>query len=167
MTRGIAIAAALALAGTAPCGAETSRSFEVAASVVAGCLIATDAGGRWGNADLGSVPGVAGTSVEAAVISTAGAGLSIECTPGVSASLAADNGDHAAGGERYLMRAGGTATIRYRLYANGGTAPWAASTLPLVFTAGPRVVPLRAVATLAGPAAAGTYTDTIHVTLGW
>jgi spore coat protein U-like protein len=82
-------------------------------------------------------------------------------------SMTADNGDHASGGERYLQATGGTATIRYRLYANGGSTPWAGTTLPLTFVTGAQTIPIRAVATLAGPTAAGTYTDTVRITLTW
>jgi spore coat protein U-like protein len=39
--------------------------------------------------------------------------------------------------------------------------------VPLAFANGVRTVPVRAVATLTGPTAAGTYTDTVRVTLTW
>lgn len=161
------LAGAAALLLVHPLAAETTRSFEVAARVVPGCVVATDAGGRWGTIDLGTTPGAAATSVEATLLSTAGSGLSIECTPGVTGSLSADTGDHPASGARRLQRTGSTDTIGYRLYADGGTTPWTTGTVPLAFTAGPRIVPILAVATLTGPTTAGRYTDTVRVTLSW
>jgi len=158
---------ALALCAAGPARAETVKPFEVTARIVSGCIVAQDAAGRWGTINLGSVSGVAGDSAQATLLSTAGAGLVIECTPGLSATLSADNGDHPSGGERFLQAAGGTGTIRYRLYANGGSTPWAGGTVPLTFATGAQVIPVRAVATLAGPTAAGIYTDTVRITLSW
>lgn len=156
-----------ALLAAGPLAAETTRTFEVAARIVPGCTVATDAGGRWGTVALGSTPGATAATVEATLLSTLASGLSIECTPSVTAALTADAGDHPSGGERYLARTGGGGTVRYRLYADGGTTPWTGAALPLAFAGGPRVVPVRAVATVAGPTAAGSYTDTVRVTLSW
>jgi len=158
---------ALAACATSPSAAETVKPFEVTARIVSGCVVVQDAAGRWGTINLGSTAGVAGTSAQATLLSTAGAGLVIECTPGLLATLSADNGDHPSNGERFLQAAGGAATIRYRLYANGGSTPWSGTAVPLAFVTGAQVIPVRAVATLAGPAAAGTYTDTVRVTLSW
>ncbi|WP_188658357.1 Csu type fimbrial protein [Sphingomonas metalli] len=150
----------------APVGAETTKSFQVSAQIVAGCIVVANGQGSWGAIDLGSVAGTAGASAQGSLISTAGAGVSIECTPGLSATLAIDTGDHPAGSQRRLGLMGGTATIPYQLYVDGAATAFAGST-PLSFTAGPRLVPIRAVATLAAPAAAGRYTDTVRVTLSW
>ena len=170
MTRAIPLAscAALAVAGVAgPAAAETVQSFQISARIVSGCIVAADAGGRWGAVNLGSVAGIAGTTASATLLSGAGAGISIECTPGLTASLIADGGDHPAGGERYLQRASGAGTIRYQLFADGAATPWTNGAVPLAFTGAARLVPIRAVATLAAPAAAGVYSDTVRVTLSW
>lgn len=147
-------------------GAETTKPFPVSAQVVAGCLVAADAAGRWGTIDLGTAPGVAGTGVQGALMSGAGAGIAIECTPGLAATLAADGGDHASGTARRLMLVGGDATIAYTLHADGAAAAWTGP-LPLTFAAGRRFVPVRAVALLASPVPAGAYADTVRVTLSW
>ena len=164
----IACCGVLTVAGLAcPVSAETVQSFQISARIVAGCVVAADAGGRWGAVDLGSVAGVAGTTASATLLSTAGAGISIECTPGLSAALTADGGDHPAGGARYLQRASGAGTIRYQLFADNAATPWTNGTVPLAFSGAARLVPIRAVATLAAPAAAGVYSDTVRVTLTW
>ncbi|WP_419807549.1 spore coat U domain-containing protein [Sphingomonas sp.] len=164
--REAALAAVLVLGAATPAAAETGKSIDVTAQIVAGCLVAADTGGRWGTIDLGTVAGVAGTGATATLISTAGAGIAVECTPGMSATLAADNGDHPAAGDRFLQRAGSAGTIRYQLFADGASIPWSVP-LPLAFVGGRRAIPIRAVATLSGPTAAGTYTDTVRVTLTW
>ncbi|MEH3035885.1 MAG: spore coat U domain-containing protein [Sphingomonas adhaesiva] len=152
----------------APAAAETAKPFEVSARILPGCLVATDAGGRWGTIDMGQVAGVPGSIGDATLVSTAGAGLSIECTPGLAVNVTADTGDHPASGERRLQRGGGTDTIPYRLFADGSATPWAGSALPLSFaTGGTRRLPVRARATLTTPARAGTYTDTVRITLTW
>ncbi len=153
------------IAATAPARAETAASFRVSASVSRGCRIVTDDANRLGSIDLGSVAGLRSRTVEGALISAAGAGVSVECTPGVSASLSADKGEHPSGGERQLKLTTGLALIPYRLFADGQAAPWT-DALPLP-SGGRRLIPVRAVATLAGPAVAGTYTDTVRVTLSW
>ncbi|MEH3047325.1 Csu type fimbrial protein [Sphingomonas adhaesiva] len=161
-------APALLLIAASPAAAETAKPFEVSARILPGCLVATDAGGRWGTIDLGRVAGVPGSIGDATLVSTAGAGLSIECTPGMTVNVTADTGDHAAAGERRLQRSGGTDTIAYRLFADGSSTPWAGAAVPLSFAAGgTRLLPVRARATLTAPVAAGTYTDTVRITLSW
>lgn len=164
-----ALTALLLAAAATPAMAETSRPFEVTARLLPGCLVATDAGGRWGTIELGSVAGVPGSVGDATLISTAGAGLSIECTPGTTVNVTADTGDHPAAGERRLQRSGGADTIGYRLFADGAATPWAGAALPLSFAggAGARLLPVRARAVLTAAAPAGRYTDTVRITLSW
>jgi spore coat protein U-like protein len=160
------LAAALLPCAAIPVAAETSRSFEVSARIVAGCSVAADTAGRWGTIALGSVAGVPGSSAGATLVSVAGAGIAIDCTPGLSATLSADAGDNPDGTARRLKLAGGAATIGYTLFADGSQSAWSAP-LPLTFAGTTRLVPIRAAAALSAPAAAGTYADTVRVTLSW
>ena len=152
-----------------PALAEMSKPFPITALVVNGCSVVTDGSGRWGTIDLGTTPGAAGATIQSSLVSAGGAGIAIDCTPGVSAALAADGGDNAVAGGRFLKLAGGTATIPYQLYADGSSTPWTTGTVSLPFTpsTGRRLVPVRSVATLSAPTPAGTYTDTVRVTLTW
>ncbi|WP_232343440.1 Csu type fimbrial protein [Novosphingopyxis sp. YJ-S2-01] len=149
--------------------AETAKSFRISADVVAGCSVLSDASGRWGLIDLGTVDGASPATVEAGLVSASGAGLAIECTPGVTAALSVDLGDHSSGGTRMLARSGGSGAIPYQLYAADGSTPWNLQPLPLQFGAGVsrRSIPVRARATLTGAIPAGLYTDTVRVTLSW
>ena len=166
----IFVAAALlpALVPSLAC-AETAKSFPVSATVVNGCAVATNAGGAWGTIDLGTTPGTSGATGEGSLMSAGSTGIVIDCTPGVVAALVPDLGINSSGGVRYLRQSGGAATIAYQLFANGSSAAWGTDTLSLPFAGGVtrRTVPVRAVATLSGPRPAGTYVDTVRVTLSW
>lgn len=161
------LAAMLALGS--PALAEMSKPFPVAAVVVNGCAVVTDGSGNWGTIDFGTTPGMSGATVQSSLVSAGGAGIAIDCTPGVVASLSADNGDNGAAGGRFLKQTGGTATIPYLLFADASATAWTTGALSLPFTvnSGRRLVPVRGVATLSGPKPAGTYTDTVRVTLTW
>ncbi|CAH0355615.1 spore coat U domain-containing protein [soil metagenome] len=152
-----------------PAYAELTRDVPVSADVVAGCRIATTGSGALGNADFGTHPGTATTTLDATVIGASGSGLRIECTPGVTLCIAADAGAHAVSGQRYLAGPASSTPVAYDLYANGGTTPWTSNALSLGFTAANTIltVPIVARLTLPGNARAGAYTDTVHVTLTW
>src|SRR4051812_32718274 len=113
------------LAGAwSPAGAELAKNVTVSAEVIAGCRVATTASNSFGDADLGTYPGTSSATAEATVVGARGNGLKIECTPGVQLSLSADNGDHAASGQRYLAGPVSSTPIAYALYANGSGSPW-------------------------------------------
>lgn len=169
MRVGLILGGVVLLPVGAPAHAEMTRSFTVSASVVNGCSVNADATQGWGRIDMGTTPGTAGARAEGSLVSAGGAGIAVECTPGVTATLSADGGDNAAGGARRLRQSGGSATIAYQLFADGSSSEWAASPVSLPFApgSGQRLVPIRAVATLVGAQPAGTYTDTVRITLTW
>lgn len=151
-----------------PATAQTTQSFTVGATIVPGCRVETIAGGSWGRIDLGTVPGTLTGTVEADLIA-AGAGISIECTPGTTATVRADAGQNATGGVRALIRTtGGAVRLPYRLILDGGSE-WTTQSIALDFsTATPvRRMPVRGRATLPGALAAGRYTDTVRITISW
>lgn len=169
IARFLALTASCALApppGAAE--AQTREDFQVSAAIVAGCSVALDGGGAWGRIDLGTVAGTGTGAVEAAITSAGGAGLRLDCTPGTTASLSADAGEHGAGGTRRLAHGSG-ATVAYELFVDGDPAPWRDRAIPVSFPAGVRrrSVPIRARAILAGALPAGRYADTVRVTLTW
>lgn len=148
--------------------AQTRADVRVSASIVAGCSVALDASGAWGRVDLGTVAGTETGAVEAELIAAGGAGLRLDCTPGVTASLSADAGEHALAGARRLAHGSG-ATVPYDLFVDGAAAPWRDAAIPLTFAPGVqrRTLPIRARATLSGALPAGRYADTVRVTLTW
>lgn len=150
------------------CQAATSKAFDVTATIVNGCAVA-QAGGSWGQISLGTVSGLATGTVEANLIASGVSGVVIECTPGTSASLSADNGNNAASGQRRLMQAGVATMVPYALFANGSTTAWTTQPLALSFAAGAskQTIPVKASLTLPGALQAGKYTDTLRLTLSW
>jgi spore coat protein U-like protein len=147
--------------------AQTRADFGVSARIVNGCAVALDAGGVVGRIDFGTLPGTASQSVEADLLSGGGTGIAIECTPGATASVSADMGDHASGGERRM--GSGTNHIAYRLVLGSGPGEWGTQPVTLSFPAGGSAqrLALKGRAMLTGAHAAGRYSDTVRVTVSW
>lgn len=163
----LAAVAVAMMAGAAPAWAQTRADFAVSAMVVNGCAVAVDAGGVLGRIDFGTLPGTASQNVDAELLSGGGTGIAIECTPGTTASVAADMGDHASGGERRL--GSGSNRIAYRLLVGDGLVVWGSQSLALSFPSGgaSQRLAVRGRAVLTGAHAAGTYTDTVRITISW
>jgi spore coat protein U-like protein len=167
--RGAVLIALLAISMT-PARAETSKSFQVSADIVKGCVVATNGAGQWGKIDFGTVSGVAQGTVDADLVSGTAGGIQIDCTPSVNASVTADTGDHAASGMRRMGLNGASATtIPYQLYANGSATPWTTQAIALSFSTGAtrRVLPIKGRASLNRAMTGGAYTDTVRVTVTW
>jgi spore coat protein U-like protein len=168
-------AAILCLAGAmvlsaAPAQAELTKSFQLSATIANGCSVATTGTGTWGDIDLGSVAGVATGTASASLLSGGQTGMQLSCTPGLSVQVSADNGNQPVGGVRQLVHSvSSTSKVPYQLYANGSATPWTTQTISLSFSAGTsqQSLPVKATATLAAPMRAGSYSDTVHVTLSW
>jgi spore coat protein U-like protein len=144
--------------------------MQVSATIVKGCTIAATGAGQWGSIDFGTVNGMAQGTTDASLISTAGAGIQLECTPGTTISVSADNGTHASNGVRRLgLNGGTTATVSYQLFADGSTTPWTTQALSIAFPVGTskRSLPVLGRATFARPMTAGAYSDTVRVTITW
>ena len=167
--RGAILIATLAMS-VASARAETNKSFQVSADIVKGCVVATNGAGQWGKIDFGTVSGVAQGTVDADLVSGTAGGIQIDCTPSVNASVTADTGDHAAGGNRQMgLNGTNAAVIPYQLYANGSGMPWTTQAIALTFSSGAtrQVLPIRGRATLNRPMTGGAYTDTVRVTVTW
>ncbi len=147
--------------------AQTRADLSVAARIVNGCAVALDAGGVVGRIDFGTLPGTASQSVEADLLSGGATGIAIECTPGATASVSADMGDHASGGERRM--GSGADHIAYRLSLGSGPGEWGTQPVALSFPTGggAQRLTLKGRAILTGAHAAGRYTDTVRVTVSW
>lgn len=160
--------ACVAASAVAPAAAQDRRaSFRVSAVVAAGCTVSSEAGGSWGRIDMGSIPGVGAGVASGSLVSGGVAGLVIGCTPETNASLTADAGENAASGQRRLRRTGGGATIPYQLRIGAAADAWNLQPVALAFPAGisRRTLPVSATTSLTGAVAAGTYSDTVRVTL--
>lgn len=155
--------------------AETSAEFDVSATITAGCLI--DGFGSSGNAGtLGAL-----SFGQASALSTATRTASflaaqtfrLRCTPGVNMTMAIDAGSHAASGSRNLQLGANSASrLAYSLCADAAcNQPFAIGGSSLIAVSGTNSndvkLQIYGRLTLPGQANAGTYTDTLTVTLSW
>lgn len=158
-----------------PVQAETSAEFTVSAIIASGCSV--DGFGSSGNAgslgtlDFGSDSALS-TATRNANTLTAQT-IRLRCTPGVNLTMAIDGGSHSAAGSRHLQLGPNSALrLAYNLCAD------AACNQPLAISSGRAIavsalnsndvkLPIYGRLTLPGQANAGTYTDTLTVTLTW
>jgi spore coat protein U-like protein len=93
----------------------------------------------------------------------------MKCTPSVSLSMAVDGGRHADGG-RHLQAEGGESRLAYALYRDVGFSQELAidQPYPVNFSgSGPITHSIFGRVMLPGERLAGTYSDTVVVTLSW
>lgn len=160
------------LASNLSARAETSKAFTVGAVIAQGCAVTANsgAGGTYGNIDFGTLSGLAAQSVSASLVSSGQQGVKLDCTPGMSVNLTADQGDHASGGVRQLAHSSqASSTIPYQLFANGSQTAWTTQAVGVSFPAGvqQKTLTLSATASLSGPTRGGAYSDTVRITVAW
>ncbi|WP_343464002.1 spore coat U domain-containing protein [Pantoea sp.] len=145
-----------------------TATFQVAASVVAGCVVSGTNTGVFGALNFGTQSGVARRSVSASLVQSTT--ITLACTPGTALSMSIDGGSHYAT-TRNLQISGSTAeTVPYALYSNAAltTAIPVNSAVALSYSNANNItLPIYGQLTLPGPTRAGTYTDTLTVTLSW
>ncbi|XBS69704.1 spore coat U domain-containing protein [Acerihabitans sp. KWT182] len=163
-----ALLAVLASLYVGPARALPTQSFQVSASIVAGCQI-QGGGGVWGTLDFGSHSALDSRSVGTGLVQNAG--LLIACTPGTTLSISLDGGRYYTT-TRNLGQANGNDSVAYRLYTSAGYSP--ASEIPVnqsitvnFSNAANITLPIYGLLQLDGTHRAGTYTDLLSVTLSW
>ncbi|CRL45613.1 Spore Coat Protein U domain protein [Sodalis glossinidius str. 'morsitans'] len=142
-----------------------NQSFQVAATVVAGCLI--NGGPSIGKLDFGSQAGSDRQLFTASMVQNTA--FSLACSPGTTLSMRIDGSSHYTS-QRNLQRVGGTQLIGYRLYTDAGLTP--ANAIPVgqdvslsYSDANHIVLPVYGALQLSGMSLSGTYTDTLTVTV--
>ncbi len=158
-----------------PLAADTvTRNFTVTATIANGCIFGSSGSGGSGNLgtiNFGTLANVANV-VDAA--STVGAGsLVVTCTPGMAVSIALNGGvNGGSNAQRYLINSGGTRTLAYQLYQDAarstvwGTGALARSIASFPATTQTLTVYARLLSN-GTPPPAGSYSDTVTVTLTW
>lgn len=154
---------------------QTTAQFDVAASIVAGCLVDGVGGsgnvGRIGTLDFG-IDSTFSTAIHTAT-TTGNQAIRLRCTPGANLTMSIDGGGHAAAGVRNLQRGANVAArIAYTLCRDAGcTLPIAIGTayaVPVSASNSEDVrLPIYGSLTLPGTRPPGTYTDLLTVTLTW
>ena len=160
---------------SAPARAETNATFDVAATIVPGCLVDGLGGsghaGTIGTLDFGRDSTFSSAKHDATT--TTNQMIRLRCTPGVALTMSVDGGTHAALGWRHLQHeTNDIALIGYRVCRDAGCSqPIAIGGSISIAVTGANSedvrLPLHATLTLPGWLLPGTYTDTLTVTLTW
>ncbi len=155
------------LVTASPASALPTATFQVSAAVVAGCVISGTNTSVFGTLDFGSQSGVATSTISTSYQQSAS--LNLACTPGTTLSMSINGGSNYTT-TRNLKHVSSADTIAYRLYSNAAltTAIPLNSAVALSYSNASNItLPIYGQLTLPGPARAGTYTDTLTVTLSW
>jgi spore coat protein U-like protein len=146
-----------------------TQTFQVTASVVNGCVVSGTNPGVFGTLDFGTQPGVGSSSVSAAFVQSTT--ITLACTPGTTLNMSINGGSNY-GSSRNLKVANNTNLVAYSLYTNASHS--AASAIPVnqnvaltYSNANNITLPIYGLLQLSGVNRAGTYSDTLTVTLSW
>lgn len=147
----------------------TRQTFDVTATLVAGCSVTSGTSGVLGSLNFGTRSGVASGQVSAQVVPNAS--LSLICTQNTPLSMKINGGNYY-DTVRHLQRSGGTQQLVYRLYSSSSLAANTEiglnQSVPITYTDGNNIsLPLYGVVQLSGFSPAGSYTDQLTVTLTW
>ncbi len=158
----------LAVSGNAQ--AVTTQSFQVSATVAAGCSVTTGTGGVMGSLNFGTHTGVESTRVSTSFVPSSS--LLLACTPGVALSMSINGGQNYGSSVRNMVRGGGTERVPYRLYTssslNAASEIGVNQAVSIAYSNSNNIsLPLFGAAQLTGFSPAGSYTDTLTVTLSW
>jgi spore coat protein U-like protein len=169
-------AVAVATVGTAPAQAAGSSTGTIGVSlnVTAACAVngATSIAanlGQVGSIAFADQPGLFGNTDASMVATGGGAGLSVLCSPGSTPTFTVGAGNNDASGVHYM--ASGTNKLAYHLFSDSGrtneigigqsislgTATSTAFNVPIY----------GRVSSNGAVIAAGSYTDTVQVTVAW
>lgn len=159
----------LAMAASTP----TTVNFAVNATVVRGCVVSgnpTQASAvPFGAINFGTYPALSTETVTAMAGSSLGSQAKIQCTPGTSVQVSVDGGQNLLAGLRRMSNGAGK-FIAYTLDLLQGSATALAPNVPvgIALNETPVALPVRGTVALPGAGvAAGTYVDTVQVTVSW
>lgn len=167
------------------CGADTGvndqtvqQAFRLSATIQAGCILGSGGSdvASYGTIDFGTLSTLP-ANVDVASASGAGS-IVLQCTPGTTVTIALDNGLNASGSiasGRNLKNTASTETLGYQLYQDAnrstvwGNGSNGGSTLSITAAnSAARTLPVFARLFARTPTpSAGTYTDTVTVTVSY
>ncbi|HDQ4491178.1 TPA: spore coat U domain-containing protein [Pseudomonas aeruginosa] len=169
--------ACASLLGTAQAAGTLIGQVGVQMVIGAGCTIINGSvsGGinQWGTLDFGSHSDLTNV-VDAQTVGTSG-NIQIQCSTGLTPSLTVNAGLHASGGQRYMQNTTTSSTIAYNIYSDAARSALIQANTPVdissVSTGTAVNIPLYGRVVPTGqstpPPTAGTYTDTLLVTIAW
>jgi spore coat protein U-like protein len=142
-------------------------TFQVTASIVAGCVISGTNTGVFGTLDFGTQSGVATSTVNASFVQSTS--INLACTPGTTLSMSINQGSNFTT-TRNLKLPNFTNTVPYTLFSNASrtTVIPVNQAVSLSYSNTNNItLPIYGQLQLPGTARAGVYTDTLTVTLSW
>jgi spore coat protein U-like protein len=144
--------------------AATSANIPVSATVTAGCLVIGGAS-NFGTLNFGSYSALATSTATASL-----PGVVLQCTPGVSLTMAVDGGQHNVSGRRLQQVSGGTQQIAYQLFRDAGLTQslGISQSVAVAYTDAANIsLPIYGRLVLPGNLPGGQYSDVLQVTLSW
>lgn len=148
-----------------PLDAALSSTFLVNATVAAGCLVVGGVS-NYGNLAFGSYPALSSVAVTTQLSGTT---VTLQCTPGVTLSMAIGGGQNN-NGSRNLKRSTGSNLVAYQLFRDAGysQALGIDQTVTVSYSDSTAIkLPVYARAQLTSLLPAGNYSDVLQVTLTW
>ncbi|MDU4093792.1 MAG: spore coat U domain-containing protein [Pantoea sp.] len=146
-----------------------TQTFQVSAAITSGCTISGSNTSVFGALNFGTQSGVGTASVRANYVQSSN--INIACTPGTSLAMSINGGSNYTT-TRNLKLANFSNTVAYRLYSNANYS--AASEIPVnqnvalsYSNANNITLPIYGLLQLSGVQRAGSYSDTLTVTLSW
>lgn len=147
-----------------------TKPVEVKASIVNGCLVSGSQPGVLGTLDFGTLPGINATTATATAAFMLSSTITLACTPGTQLKMSVNGGDNFANASRNLKLSNHTDLVAYALYTNASytTAVPVDGELPVpLINANNITLPIYGRLQISGARRAGTYSDTLTVTLSW
>ncbi len=159
---------ALLLMGGGSARALPTQTFQVSASIVNGCVISGTNIGVLGTLNFGTLPGVGSSTAYASFVQNSSIVLS--CTPGTTLDMSIDGGSNFSSASRNLKVTGNTNLVPYSLFSDTSyttSIPVNQNITVSYSNANNIVLPIYGRLSISGSNLAGTYTDTLTVTLSW
>ncbi|PRD15785.1 Csu type fimbrial protein [Pantoea coffeiphila] len=148
----------------------TPVAVEVKASVVNGCVVSGTNPSAIGTLNFGTLPGINSAATTASAVFANNTTITLACTPGTTLTMSINGGANYANSSRNMKIANNTDLVAYALYTNAAhtTAIPLNTALNVTYSnANNIVLPIYGLAQIPRVNRAGTYTDTLTVTLNW
>lgn len=146
-----------------------TQTFQVTAAIVAGCVVSGTNTGTYGTLNFGSRAGVGTATVNASFVQSST--INLACTPGTTLNMSINGGSNY-GSTRNLKNTSTTDLVPYRIYTSSSYS--AASEIPVnqnvalsYSNANNITLPIYGQLKMSGVYRAGSYADTLTVTLSW
>ena len=147
-----------------PLAAVTSQSFQVSATVTAGCLVMGGVS-NYGNLDFGTQSALATNTVQVQLSD----GVQLQCTPGVTLNMSVDGGQYNSNG-RHLQLDGGSARVAYQLFSDAAFSEnlGIGQSVAVAYSDANNIrLPIYGQVQLPGEQPGGIYSDVLQVQLSW